>query len=169
MRAQLAAPGPAGPKGDTGARGPTGPAGPGAVAIRYDATAAATATAAPVLDIPGLRLQAVCVASGDDVAINLQAEAPQQTTLQATFTVDNVPDPDNPPQPPQVETGSAGIDLAPGVLTDLMGPGATTGFARVNARAIVVAEARIITLDLVEIVDADADECSIAGTAIAAA
>ena len=110
----------------------------------------------------------MCVVSGGDVAVNLQAEASQQTTLQATFTVDNVPDPANPPQPPQVETGSAQIDLAPGVLTDLMGPGATTGFARVNARAIVIAEARIITLDLVEIVDADADRCSITGMAIAA-
>jgi hypothetical protein len=107
------------------------------------------------------------------VNINLVAVAAEAgSTLQATFVVDGGTDPASPPTPPadgSPRTGSAQIALlAPPDDTPLSGPGADTGYARVNARAVMSAPSGIVSLDLVEFVDAESDSCSIYGTAVAA-
>jgi hypothetical protein len=162
-----AATGPAGaqgPKGDTGPAGPAGADALGARRIRFDAAATATPADAVALDMPGLELRATCTLSGNGVAVALSAKAPEDAVLQANFTVDSGTD----PATPDPNAGTANIQqaLVGGDFTPLNGPGTQTGYARVNARAVLVGQSRTITLELFEFVDAGTQRCSIGGTAL---
>jgi hypothetical protein len=164
-------PGAQGPKGDAG------PAGANALAarrIQYDA-AGEPGPAAPstVLDMPGLKLQATCALGGNDVNVALQARAPEDSVLQASFTIDSGADPATPPPPgdPSVASANTQSTLPAETGIPLGGPGTQngSGYFRVNASAILVSQSRTITLNLFELVNADTGRCSIGGTALPSA
>jgi hypothetical protein len=170
-RRAAASPGAQGPKGDTGATGPAGIDALGARRIAFDAAPGAPgAEPTTVLDMPGLLLQALCTLNGTDVNLGLRAKAPEDTVLQANFTVDGGDDPTNPPQPgePAVATANSQITLPADAFTDFGGPGTQNGagYFRVNASAIVLSDSRTITLNLVELVNADTGRCTVGGTAL---
>jgi hypothetical protein len=168
VRAQLDHAGHPGSGGGTGATGPAGPKGAdgaGAGRIQYDAAATATLIATTILDLPGLTIQAGCMQNGADVAVGLRINPSETAVLQANFTLDSGTDPTT-VGPGQ--TANAQIALAANTDNDLGGPGTQggTGYARVNARAIMVGSTRTFTLDLFEIVNADTGRCTIGGTAL---
>jgi hypothetical protein len=159
-----------GPKGDAGPRGPAGADALGARRIQFDAAGESNPEPSTVLDMPGLELQTTCTLNGDDVTIGLRGRAPEDTVLQASFTIDGGADPANPPQPPDPNVASANtqIELTANAYSEFGGPGTQngSGYFRVNARAIVVSQNRTITLNLFELVNADTGRCSLGGTAI---
>jgi hypothetical protein len=156
--------------------GPQGPAGPsdnnalGARRIRFDGAAVSNPAPKTVLDMPGLELQATCTLNGNDVNLGLRGRAPEDTVLQASFTIDGGADLANPPQPgdPNIASANNQIELTANTYTNFGGPGTQngSGYFRVNASAIVVSQSRTITLNLFELVNADTGRCSIGGTAM---
>lgn len=167
---RLAVAGPPGVQGPKGEAGPAGADALGARRIQFDVAAEAAPAPITVLDMPGLELQATCTLVGGDVNLGLRARAPEDTVLQASFTIDGGADPANPPQPsdPGVASANSQITLIAGTFTDFGGPGTQngTGYLRVNASAIVVGQTRTITLNLFELVNADTGRCSVGGTAL---
>jgi hypothetical protein len=165
------APGAQGPKGDVGPRGTAGADALGVRRIQFDAAGEANPAPSTVLDMPGLELQATCTLNGNDVNLGLRARTPEDTVLQASFTIDEGDDLNNPPQPGDPNApGSANsqIALAANTYSDFGGPGTQdgSGYFRVNASAIVVSQSRTITLNLFELVNADSGRCSLGGTAL---
>jgi hypothetical protein len=169
-RAAAGPPGAQGPRGDAGLRGPAGADALGARRIQFDAAGESNPEPSTVLDMPGLELQTTCTLNGGDVTIGLRGRAPEDTVLQASFTIDGGADPANPPQPPDPNVASANtqIELTANAYSEFGGPGTQngSGYFRVNARAIAVSHSRTITLNLFELVNADTGRCSLGGTAI---
>jgi hypothetical protein len=165
-----AAAGPPGPQGPKGATGPRGDNALGARRIQFDEAGVSNPTPSTVLDMPGLELQATCTLNGNDVNFGLRGRAPEDTVLQASFTIDGGADLANPPQPgdPNVASANSQIELTANTYTDFGGPSTQngSGYFRVNASGIAVSQSRTTTLNLFELVNADTGRCSLGGTAM---
>ena len=150
--------------GATGAKGATGPRGPGAGRIRYSAAATASTTTSTALDFNGFRISGSCQQTGPTTALSIFARSQTTGTLQVNFSFDSGSDPTAPAG--LADNGNVQFNLAAGATESLSGPAADTGYGRAISTVIYTASARSITVNLIAFVDADADRCSLDGTAV---
>jgi hypothetical protein len=118
-----------------------------------------------IVDFGGLRVTATCTLNGTTTNVALSMRPVSDAILQDNFNIDTGTDPHNQATP---FSGNSQIDLPGGVDTSLGGPGVDApDYVRVIAVAIISIEGRAMTFNIVELVDGDAETCTVDGTLLA--
>jgi len=158
-----AVPGPTGPQG---APGEPGPAGPGAVAIRYSAPASDTPTPQTALDFQGFKLSASCQKSGAQTMMGVSVVSTEAAVVHDHFNVDFGTDLHT---PGQTQAGTLLFELEPGVEVSAGPPPVDApNFGRVFATLVYATSTRMVSVNVVLLVNAAEETCQLTGVAIPA-